>query len=120
MATSLSLPTGPIGGSFAWTVPEVLQRQDWICQLERSDIDEIEAAARLSRVQGLAIQEIDRDSFPLRRLTTRLGALRAQIRPGLGFAYVKGLPVERYDRETRLLSSSRLARHIGDPATHNR
>src|SRR5258708_4667674 len=96
MDTSLSLPTGPIGGSFAWTVPEVLQRDDWICQLERSDIDEIEAAVRLTRAQGLAIQEIDRDCFPLGRLTTRLGALRAQIRSGLGFGYVKGLPVQRY------------------------
>jgi hypothetical protein len=120
MDTSLFMPTGPIGGSFAWTVPEVLQRQDWICQLGRSDIDEIEAAARLTRAHGLAIHEIDRDSFPLGRLTTRLGALRAQIRSGLGFGYVKGLPVERYYRETLIRIYWGLARHIGDPVTQNR
>ena len=27
------MPTGPIGGSFAWTVPEVLKRDDWTCRL---------------------------------------------------------------------------------------
>ena len=67
-----------------------------------------------------SVQEIDRDAFPLGRLTTRLGALRAQIRSGLGFGYVKGLPVARYDRETLIRIYWGLCRHIGDPVTQNR
>ena len=114
------LPTGPIGGSFAWTVPEVLKRGDWTCRLDRDDVAEIDEAVRLTRARGLGIQEIDRDSFPLGGLTTRLGALRAQIRSGLGFGYIKGLPVERYDRETLLRLYWGLCRHIGDPITQNR
>src|ERR687887_629057 len=82
----MDMPKTPIGGSFAWTVPQVMQRDD----------------------------------FPLDRLTTRLGALRAQIRSGLGFGYIKGLPVERYDRETLIRIYWGLSRHIGDPVTQNR
>jgi hypothetical protein len=113
-------PKRPIGGSFAWTVPEVMRRDDWICRLADSDVAEIDAAVLATRQRGLGIQEIGRDDFPLDRLTTRLGALRAQIRSGLGFGYIKGLPVERYDRETLIRIYWGLSRHIGDPITQNR
>ena len=96
----MNMPKTPIGGSSAWTVPQVMQRDDWVCRLGGADVAEIDAAVRSTRQRGLGIQEIERDDFPLDRLTTRLGALRAQIRSGLGFGYIKGLPVERYDRET--------------------
>src|SRR5215510_10347768 len=92
-----SMPTQPIGGSFAWNEAQVRQRGDWVWPLDAADVAEIEAAAQRTRRCGLAIQEIERDDFPLDRLTTRLGALRAQVRSGLGFGYIKGLPVERYD-----------------------
>lgn len=114
------MPATPIGGSFAWTVPEVMKRDDWICRLDDSDVAEIDDAVRFTRQRGLAIQEIGRDEFPLGRLTTRLGALRAQIRSGLGFGYIKGLPVERYDRETLVRLYWGLCRHVGDPVTQNR
>jgi hypothetical protein len=115
-----ALPAQPIGGSFAWTVPQVMERDDWICRLGEADVAEIDEAVRLTRTRGLAIQEIGRDDFPLGRLTMRLGALRAQIRSGLGFGYIKGLPVERYDRETLIRIYWGLCRHVGDPVTQNR
>jgi Taurine catabolism dioxygenase TauD, TfdA family len=115
-----AMPTQPIGGSFAWTVPQVMERDDWICRLDETDVAEIDEAVRLTRTRGLAIQDIGRDDFPLGRLTTRLGALRAQIRSGLGFGYIKGLPVERYDRETLMRIYWGLCRHVGDPVTQNR
>ena len=33
----MDMPKRPIGGGFAWTVPEVMQRDDWICRLAESD-----------------------------------------------------------------------------------
>lgn len=117
---TVAVPGTPIGGSFAWTVPEVMRREDWICRLDADAITEIEAALDATRKRGLQIQEIGRDDFALDRLTTRLGALRAQIRSGLGFGYIKGLPVERYDRETLMRIYWGLCRHIGDPVTQNR
>jgi Taurine catabolism dioxygenase TauD, TfdA family len=119
MQTS-AMPAAPIGGSFAWTVPEVMSRSDWICRLDAEDLIEVDSAVRSTREKGLAIQEIERDDFLLPRLTTRLGALRAQIRSGLGFGYIKGLPVERYDREALIRIYWGLCRHIGDPVTQNR
>src|SRR5476651_2663103 len=110
-----AMPAQPIGGSFAWTEAQVRQRDDWNCRLDAADVAAIETATRSTRTQGLTIQEIERDDFPLGPLTTRLGALRAQIRSGLGFGYIKGLPVERYDRETLVRIYWGLCRHVGDP-----
>jgi hypothetical protein len=120
MHTTTAMPSGPIGGSFAWTAPQVLDRSDWICRLSDADVAEIDDAVLFTRSRGLAIQEIGRDEFPLGRLTSRLGALRAQIRSGLGLGYIKGLPVGRYDRETLMRIYWGLCRHIGDPVTQNR
>ena len=120
MSEHPAMPAGPIGGSFAWSVADVMDRDDWICRLEAADVAEIDAAVQATRARGLAIQQIGRDDFTLGRLTTRLGALRAQIRSGLGFGYIKGLPVERYDRETLIRIYWGLCRHIGDPVTQNR
>jgi hypothetical protein len=114
-----AMPTAPIGGSFAWTAPRVLERDDWICRLDDTDIAEIEAAVAATRARDLPIAAITRDDFPLDRLTARLGGLRAQIRSGLGLGYVKGLPVKRYDRETLVRIYWGLCRHIGDPVTQN-
>lgn len=119
-AETPAMPAGPIGGSFAWTVDEVRQRDDWICRLAPADVAEIDAAVGQTRARGLAIQQIGRDDFPLGRLTTRLGALRSQIRSGLGFGYIKGLPVARYDRESLMRLYWGLSRHVGDPVTQNR
>ena len=119
-AVTPTMPETPIGGSFAWTVHEVETRDDWICRVDEADVAAIDAAVASTRARHLAIQEIARDDFPLGRLTTRLGALRAQIRSGLGFGYIKGLPVKRYDRETLIRMYWGLCRHIGDPVTQNR
>ncbi len=31
----MDMPKTPIGGSSAWTVPQVMQRDDWVCRLSR-------------------------------------------------------------------------------------
>jgi hypothetical protein len=58
-----AMPAQPIGGSFAWTVPQVMERDGWICRLGEADVAEIDEAVRLTRTRGLAIQEIGRDDF---------------------------------------------------------
>ena len=45
---SPAMPAQPIGGSFAWTVPQVMERDDWICRLGEADVTEIDEAVRLT------------------------------------------------------------------------
>jgi len=46
--------------------------------------------------------------------------MRATIKDGIGFSYVRGIPVEQYDRDTQLRAYWGISRHIGDPVPPNR
>lgn len=107
-----------ISGPSAWHASDYHNRDDWMLELTDADRAEIEEAVRCSR--ALDIQAIGSGDFVLPGLSGRLQALRARIKDGAAFGYVRGIPVERYDRETQLRVYWGLSRHIGDPVPQNR
>lgn len=108
----------PIGGPSSWLASDWQGRNDWMLKLTDADRAEIDETVR--RTRSLDIQAITRDDFALPGLAARLRALRARIKDGAAFGYVRGLPVEGYDRETQLRVYWGLSRHIGDPIPQNR
>lgn len=111
-------PIVPIGGPSAWQAADLDRRDDWILQLTTDDIRDIDDAVDLT--QGRPIPDITKDDFPLPTLAARLQLLRGAIKDGIGFGYVRGIPVDRYDRETQLRIYWGIARYIGDPVPQNR
>ena len=107
-----------IGGPSAWHSGDFDGRDDWMLELTDAERAEIDEAIRLSR--SLDIQAISRVDFPLPGLSARLAQLRTRIKDGAAFGYVRGIPVERYDRETQLRVYWGLSRYIGDPIPQNR
>jgi Taurine catabolism dioxygenase TauD, TfdA family len=120
MTASAPMPPGPLGGSFAWQAEAFRDYDSWALHVTASDIAEIEAAAAATRAAGLDIRRIDRNDFPLPGFAARLGALRQRVLDELGFGYVRGLPVERWDADFRMRVYWGLSRHIGDPVPQNR
>ncbi|MGE0422149.1 MAG: TauD/TfdA family dioxygenase [Reyranellaceae bacterium] len=112
------LELAPIGGPSAWHADDFRDSDDWMLELRDDDRAEIDEAVRRSR--PLDIQAIGRDDFALPGLSSRLAALRTRIKDGAAFGYVRGIPVERYDRETQLRVYWGISRHIGDPVPQNR
>lgn len=111
---------GPVGGPFAWKSADLQKDDRWIHRLNDEDIAEIEAAVEVSRERGLDIIDIARDDFPLPNLTAKIQLMRKDILEHIGFAYLRGLPVRRYDRETLTRIYWGLSRHVGDPVAQNR
>jgi TfdA family taurine catabolism dioxygenase TauD len=108
----------PIGGASAWLAGEMRERDDWIFAVTDQEIEEIDRA--IERTRALDIREIEKDNFQLPTLAKRLERLRAAVKDGIGFSYVRGLPVDRYDREGQLRMYWGISRHIGDPIPQNR
>jgi hypothetical protein len=108
----------PIGGVSAWLASKMRERDDWIFALTDQEIEEIDAA--IERTRELDIQDIEKDDFQLPMLAKKLERLRAAVKDGIGFSYVRGLPVDRYDREGQLRMYWGISRHIGDPIPQNR
>lgn len=111
---------GPVGGPMAWRAADLAQDQRWIHRLTEEEVAELEAAAERSRSDGLEILQIRKENFPLPLLANKIAALRADLLTNYGFGYMRGLPVQRYDRETLTRIYFGLSRHIGDPVPQNR
>jgi hypothetical protein len=111
---------GPVGGPFAWKSADLLKDERWVHRLSDDDIVEIEAAVEVSRERGLDIIDITKDDFPLAGLAEKIDSMRKDILANIGFAYLRGLPVQKYDRETLTRIYWGLALHVGDPVAQNR
>ena len=115
-----AMPKGPLGGSFAWRAEAFHDYDSWALHVTPRDIAEVEAAATATKTSCPDLRTITRDHFPLPGFAARLAALRHRILGELGFGYVRGLPVERWDPDFRMRVYWGLSRHIGDPVPQNR
>jgi hypothetical protein len=91
---------GPIDSVLAWRADDLQRDQSWIHRLTDRDIGELEAAATASKTGRTAILDMTKADFPLPILSTKIASLRRDIMDRFGFGYLRGLPADRYDRET--------------------
>jgi hypothetical protein len=120
MTALAAMPPGPLGGSFAWGAAAFHDYDSWALLVSPPDVAEIEAAAHATKAAGLDIRRIETSDFPLPTLAPRLTQLRRRVLEELGFGYVRGLPVERWDPDFRMRVYWGVSRHLGDPVPQNR
>jgi len=114
------MPPGALGGSFAWQASAWHDYDSWAMHVTACEITEIEAAALATKTAGLDIRKIEKSDFALPSLAPRLADLRQRVLNEVGFGYVRGLPVERWDPDFRMRVYWGLSRHLGDPVPQNR
>jgi hypothetical protein len=114
------MPPAPIGGSFAWQAASFRDYDSWALRVTAAEIAEIEAAAAATRASGLDIRAIEKRDFRLPTRAPRLAGLRRRVLEDVGFGYVRGLPVERWDADFRMRVYWGMSRHLGDPVPQNR
>ena len=117
---SVACAPGPVGGPFAWRGEDMLADTRWLHRLDDAEVREIEQAAAATQAAGLDILAIGRADVPLPRLAAKLADLRRDCLERFGFGVLRGLPVDRYDREMRARIYWCLSRHLGDPVPQNR
>jgi hypothetical protein len=110
----MSLPPRQEGPA-AWVASEL--GTEWMVELGPQDIAELEAAARPLDVERLA--RLEPADFPLPTLGRRLHAFRDELLHGRGFLLLRGLPVERYTRETVAAMFLGVSVHLGRLRSQN-
>ncbi len=115
---TLSDPT-PISASSVWRGSDFEKRSDWIYHLTDNDIAEIDAAIRALPKATDDLQTIGPAEFPLPSLSLRLRALQSEVVNGRGFAFIKGFPVEQYDRFKAAAAYWGIGQHFGTPVSQN-
>lgn len=111
---------GRVGGPMAWRAEDLQKDRSWIHQLDGDDVRELESAVQYTMDRNIEIIDITRDNFPLEGMAGRIASLRRDITDRIGFGYMRGLPVERYDRERLTRMYFGMSRYIGDPVPQNR
>jgi hypothetical protein len=80
----------------AWRGPEMAARDDWIVRLDGDDVAELDSALAAARRAGLGVPALTAASFRIPRVARKMEGVRQALEEGVGFALVRGLPVQRY------------------------
>ena len=114
---SSSQPPREIKGPSAWYGRDMVKTDKWLFRLTKTDISEIDQAIASSR--HLPIQHIGRAQFPLPKLGRRMKLLLNELLDGRGFVLIRGLPINRYDRESAARAYWGLGAWLGSPRSQN-
>ena len=102
-----------------WTAEELASANDWVFELSRSDVAEIDGAIAAAEARGLDIMEIGIEDFPLPALDAKLAALKHQLMDGRGVALLRGLPVERLGAARTAMAYWGMGLRVGEPVSQN-
>ena len=109
-----------IEGPAAWIGREMAGRSDeWIVELGRAQIEELEAAAAHYLSLGRDIGEITAADFPIPNFRTHLEGLKERLLHGIGFEVLRGLPIETYDQRTAAAIFCGIGAHLGSARSQN-
>jgi len=106
-------------GPQAWFGPEMAKRRDWIYELNREELAEIDSAVAACVERRTSLVAMTAADFPLPRLASRLAELRAKVLHGAGFCLLRGVPVERYDALEAALLFRGIGAHWGEALSQN-
>ncbi|KAF8060336.1 SAT17 [Scenedesmus sp. PABB004] len=112
-----------IEGPEAWTAADYAGRTDWINVLSPAHVAELDAAVAGVERRGWPtrdIHKITRSDFPLPSLGPYLEGVRDEVVAGRGFALIRGVPVERYDRRQTAIAYWGMGLYWGRASSNNK
>lgn len=119
MADLTQLPDRFTGPS-AWLGRDMAaDPSQWLRQLTTAEIAELEGAAKHYLSLGRDVGEITAEAFPLPVLGATMKELRAKLISGNGVEVLRGLPVDRFDRETAAAIFCGIGAHLGSARSQN-
>ena len=110
----------PVEGARVWRGPQMAVRSDeWTYQLSAEEIAELDAAVADIDSRALGLLHITREGFPLPVLGKNLRCIQDDLHNGVGFAVLRGVPVERYDIRRAAIAYFGIGAHLGEAVSQN-
>ncbi len=95
------------------------RKAEWLWQLSKHEILELERAAELALHKNNDIGKLTIEQFSLDGLESKLVALRQELIHGRGFSLIRGLPIHRYTQREAAAIFYGIGLHIGNPRSQN-
>jgi hypothetical protein len=110
----------PVTGPRVWRGEDMAARSsEWTYTLSPSEIAELDAAVATVDAQGLDVLDIRREGFPLPTLGQKLVQIQDDLQHGVGFAMIRGVPVERYNRKQAAIAYFGIGTYLGEAVSQN-
>ncbi len=115
----VELPKGPLRVLAAWRGDAIRARGDFRHHLDSADVDEIHTALAHATATGKPTIELSAADLPLPTLSKRIEQWRDELREGLGFVVISGVPVDRWTQHEAERFFWAFGQHLGTPGLQN-
>lgn len=110
----------PVVDPADWNPETLGDLHDFSYVITDDDAEELVAGLAAFRRQGVPIEAVSRENFPLRRFADVLADVRRELVDGRGLIMLRNFPVQRLDREQQAIAYLGLGAYLGKAMSQNR
>jgi hypothetical protein len=115
----VGIPRGPLPIPAAWRGDSMRARGDFRYHLSSRELAEIDAGLAHATAAGKPTIELTAQDLPLPTLRTRIARWRDELRDGVGFVVISGVPVESWSQDEAERFFWTFGAHLGTPGLQN-
>jgi hypothetical protein len=86
-------------GKSNWLAADMADPREWIIQLSREQIADLDQALQFARSHGVTIDKLDKQSFPLKAFDKLVPEVQDRLENGRGVVVLRGLPANDYAKD---------------------
>lgn len=113
-------PMKPVVDPAGWSRDSLRSVDDWSYAITDSDVTEMRDAIASVRRNGVAVADVDRSNFPLRRFADVLDEVKRELDHGRGIVMMRKFPVDELSREETAIAYIGLGSYIGEKMPQNK
>ena len=112
-------PMQPVIDPAEWAPGDLGDVASWSYRFTTRDHDELAEAVATVRRNGVAVEAVRRDDFPLTALAEVMADVRRELLDGRGMVMMQNFPIDRLDREACAIAYLGLGSYMGTTMSQN-
>jgi hypothetical protein len=114
-----AVPMQPVIDPAEWAPGELGDVASWSYRFSARDHDELAEAVAAVRRNGVAVEAVRRENFPLTALAEVMADVRRELLDGRGMVMMQNFPTDRFDREACAIAYLGLGSYMGTTMSQN-
>ena len=113
-------PMQPVLDPAGWSPADLAQLADWSYRISERDADELADGVASVRRNGVAVVDVARENFPLKKFADVLADVKRELADGRGIVMMRDFPLDRFDREASAIAYIGLGSYLGSTMSQNK
>ena len=113
-------PMEPVLDPAGWSPTDLAEVADWSYRISERDADELAEGVASVRRNGVAVVDVARENFPLKKFADVLADVKRELADGRGIVMMRDFPLERFDREATAIAYVGLGSYLGSTMSQNK